>query len=103
MSGVRPTAPFQLNAAEDSGTAVPGELPAVAPSVVAGSPGTNGVAQVELARVAQPGHGVLKINGGSAPVRPAAMSAKPESGPKENIKICVPSAIVERPSPPEIC
>jgi hypothetical protein len=34
---------------------------------------------------------------------PAATSAKPESGPKANMKIWWPSAIVEKPSPPEIC
>jgi hypothetical protein len=102
MLGAKPTAPFQAKVgAYGLGEPVHGELPAVAPSVVAGSPGTKGVVQVEL--VAQPGHGELKIYGDSLPGRPAAMSAKPESGPNENMKICVPSPIVERPSPPEIC
>jgi hypothetical protein len=31
------------------------------------------------------------------------MSASPDSGPKENMNVCVPSAIVAKPSPPEIC
>ncbi len=34
---------------------------------------------------------------------PAATSASPESGPKENMNVCVPSASVMKPSPPEIC
>jgi hypothetical protein len=59
--------------------------------------------QVELARVAQPGQGVLKIYGNWDDGRPAATSAKPERGPKENMNVCVPSASVMKPSPPEIC
>src|SRR5579864_5263253 len=31
------------------------------------------------------------------------MSAKPDKGPKENMYVCVPSPMVEYPSPPEIC
>src|SRR5271167_5048694 len=84
ISGAKPTAPFQVNAADVSGTARPGEAPLVAPSVVAGSP-----------RVSVPGYGVLKTYGNCVDGWPAATSAKPESGPNENMKICVPSAIVE--------
>jgi len=102
MLGAKPTAPFHENpVAGAGGQTVYGEAPLVAPSVVAGSPGSNGVLQVEL--VAQPSHGLLKIYGNWVDGRPAATSAKPESGPNENMKICVPSPIVERPSPPEIC
>ena len=32
--------------------------------------------------------------GNSVPGRPLAMSAIPDNGPKENMKVCVPSAIV---------
>jgi hypothetical protein len=101
MLGAKPTAPFHPNFAEDTGTATPGAAPEVAPSLVAGSPGSNGFVQVLV--VAHPGHGVLKIYGNWVDGRPAATSARPESGPNENMKICVPSPIVERPSPPEIC
>src|SRR5215469_9221282 len=41
--------------------------------------------------------------GNSVPAWPAAMSARPESGPNENMNVCVPSASVMNPSPPEIC
>ena len=61
-------------------------------SLMAGSP-----------RVSVPGYGVLKTPGNWDEGRPAATSAKPESGPKENINVCVPSASVMSPSPPEIC
>jgi len=94
MSGAKPTAPFHLNTGDNPPvvTPTPGELPVVAPSVVAGSP-----------RVSVPGYGVLKISGNWVPGRPAAMSARPESGPNENMKVWVPSASVMYPSPPEIC
>src|SRR5215472_794389 len=85
-SGARPTAPFQVN-----GPPVlpdPGDAPLAAPSLVAGSPGLSGA---ELAL----GNGVLKVLGNSVPGCPRAMSASPESGPKENMKVCVPSAMVE--------
>jgi hypothetical protein len=93
MSGYRPTAPFHVNAGTNGpGAPVHGVAPLVAPSVVAGSP-----------RVSVPGYGLLKILGNWDEGRPAATSAKPESGPKENINVCVPSASVMSPSPPEIC
>src|SRR5450631_374820 len=82
-SGVNPTAPLYVNA----GVAAP-PLPAVyaptslAPSVVAGSPG-----------IKVPENTVLKTLGYSVPelalrepsVLPAAMSARPDSGPNENM------------------
>src|SRR5215469_11899756 len=86
-----PTAPFHVNAVP-APTPTPGEAPVTAPSVVAGSP-----------RTSVPGYGVLKTVGNSAPVLPEAMSASPESGPKENINVCVPSASVMYPSPPDTC
>src|SRR3974390_2083284 len=50
VSGARPTAPFQVNPGVYApGKPVHGALPAVAPSLVAGSP-----------RVSMPGYGVLK-------------------------------------------
>src|SRR5579864_4364321 len=57
MSGARPTAPFQVNAAAAVLNGVAGEpgqgrAPVAAPSVVAGSP-----------RVSVPGYGVLKTLG----------------------------------------
>src|ERR1700758_279117 len=53
MSGARPTAPFHVNpGAYGPGEPVHGALPAVAPSLVAGSP-----------RVSVPGYGVLKTAG----------------------------------------
>jgi hypothetical protein len=61
-----------------------GTAPLVAPSVVAGSP-----------RVSVPGNGVLKTFGNWVLGWPAATSASPESGPNENMNVCVPSAIVE--------
>jgi hypothetical protein len=92
ISGVKPTAPFQLKSAVAAGTAVPGEAPLIAPSEVAGSPRINGFLQ--LVSLVQPGHGVLKIYGNWEEGWPAATSAKPESGPKENMNVCVPSASV---------
>src|SRR5262249_45196592 len=72
----------------------PGAAPLAAPSVVAGSPRFNGNGPV---------YGVLKTAGNCVDGRPAATSASPESGPKENMNVCVPSASVINPSPPEIC
>jgi hypothetical protein len=37
---------------------------------------------------------MLKIYGNWVEGRPAATSAKPESGPNENMNVCVPSPIV---------
>jgi hypothetical protein len=103
ISGVKPTAPFHVNSGLLVGlfVAAHGDAPLVAPSVKAGSPRTNGVEQ--LAALVQPGYGVLKTYGNWVDGRPAAMSAKPESGPNENMNVCVPSASVMKPSPPEIC
>jgi hypothetical protein len=56
----------------------------VGESVVAGSPGCKVT-----------GATVLKTFGKSVPGSPAAMFANPDNGPNENIKVCVPSAIVE--------
>src|SRR5579864_4835942 len=83
ISGVRPTAPFQVNA-------VP------ARSVVAGSPRTSGVGQITPVVLipGQPGKGVLNTLGNWVLGLPAATSARPESGPKENMYVCVPSASV---------
>src|ERR1700741_1121419 len=103
--GAKPTAPFQVNAGLVTGFDVDAhgvyEPPEIAPSVVAGSPGTSGVAQLEL--LEQPGQGRLKISGTGGDGGPAATSANPESGPNENMNVCVPSASVIKPSPPEIC
>jgi hypothetical protein len=52
--------------------------------VVAGSPGRR-----------VPGYVVLKTEGNSVPGKPFAISASPDSGPKENMNVCVPFAIVE--------
>jgi hypothetical protein len=60
--------------------------------VVAGSPGISWL----FGRV-------LKTFGYCVPGRPFEMSEMPDSGPNENMYVCVPSAIVEYPSPPEIC
>jgi hypothetical protein len=93
MSGVSPTAPFHVNpVAEFGGQTVYGDIPLVAPSVVAGSPRIRGVEQLLLS--VQPGYGTLKPLGNCVPGRPAAISASPESGPKENMNVCVPSPIV---------
>jgi hypothetical protein len=101
-SFVRPTAPFHPNSgAAPVGFEVHGDAPLLAPSVAAGSPRCSGVPQ--LLSLVQPGHMVLKTAGNSLPGRPAAMSSRPESGPKENMKVCVPSASVMNPSPPETC
>src|ERR1700719_1117778 len=104
ISGVRPTAPFQVNAVPVP-TPTPGEEPLVAPSVVAGSPRTSGVGQSTPVVVipGQPGKGVLNRFGHWVLGLPAATCARPESGPKENMNVCVPSASVMKPSPPEIC
>src|ERR1700686_1342709 len=89
-SGVSPTAPLYPNADK-----LIDEPPAPAgSSVVAGSPGISFVG---------PAYGVLKTVGDSVPAWPFAMSARPDNGPKENMYVCVPSAIVAKPSPPEIC
>jgi hypothetical protein len=69
-----------------------GEAPVIAPSVEAGSP-----------RVSVLGYGALKIFGNWVPGWPAAISARPESGPNENMNVWVPSPSVIYPSPPEIC
>jgi hypothetical protein len=66
--------------------------PLLAPTAVAGSPGINVLGAV-----------VLKTAGNSVPGKPLAMSASPDKGPKENMYVCVPSPIVAKPSPPEIC
>jgi hypothetical protein len=85
ISGARPTAPFHVNAGAYglAGAPVHGVAPLVAPSVVAGSP-----------RVSVPENGVLKTFGNWVDGWPAATSAKPESGPNENMNVCVPSPIV---------
>jgi hypothetical protein len=94
MSGVSPTAPFHVNKGLVAGgfVNVHGDAPLVAPSVVAGSPRIRGVEQLLLS--VQPGYGTLKPLGNCVPGRPAAISASPESGPKENMNVCVPSPIV---------
>ena len=53
-------------------------------SVVAGSPGTR-----------VPPYTVLKMLGNCVPGRPAAMSARPDNGPNENMNVWVPLAMVE--------
>jgi len=63
--------------------------------VVAGSPGSSGAPSC--------GYTVLNTLGNWVPGCPLAISARPDSGPKENIYVYVPSAMVEKPSPPEIC
>src|SRR5579864_744810 len=87
-SGVRPTAPLNVN-----GGAVPPvvfemngyEVTAVViPFVVAGSPGTR-----------VPVYTVLNTLGTRVPARPAAISARPDNGPNENINVCTPLAMVE--------
>src|SRR6266567_6636729 len=50
-----------------------------------------------------PRNSPLKMFGGSVPGRPIAMSASPDNGPKAKRYVCVPSPIVAKPSPPEIC
>jgi hypothetical protein len=93
ISGARPTAPFHRNIGLIAGLlGAHGEAPVVAPSVAAGSP-----------RVSVPGYGVLKIFGNWVAGWPAAISARPESGPNENMNVWVPSPSVIYPSPPEIC
>ena len=102
MSGVRPTAPFHVNPETgDGGHTVYGDMPLVAPSVVAGSPRSSGVAQLDP--LVQLVYGVLKTSGNWVEGRPAATSARPERGPNANMNVCVPSASVMKPSPPEIC
>jgi hypothetical protein len=97
-SGVRPTAPFHVNNGLTAGgfAGAHGAAPLVAPSVVAGSPRVSVLLLTAL-------YGVLKIYGSWVDGRPAATSARPESGPNENMNVCVPSASVMYPSPPEIC
>src|ERR1700733_2815647 len=75
--------------------------PSFVPSVVAGSPG-EGVAPPLLPE-SVPANVVLKTSGNSVPGWPLAISARPDSGPKEYMNVWVPSPIVEYPSPPEIC
>jgi hypothetical protein len=94
MSGVKPTAPFHLKLAAVSGKATPGEPPLRAPSVVAGSPRCSVPVQVVGVGQFGAGHGVLNLSGNWVDGRPAATSAKPESGPNENMNVCVPSASV---------
>ena len=77
-SAVRPTAPLYVKAAPGS-NALPGtyDVPSsLAPSVVAGSPGAI-----------IPGYTVLKTFGNSVPGWPFAISASPDSGPKENMYV----------------
>src|ERR1700687_1776877 len=45
----------------------------------------------------------LNSFGKSVPGWPLAIFVRPDSGPKENMNVCEPSAIVAKPSPPEIC
>ncbi len=87
-SGTRPTAPLNEN-----GAAVPVvvldlngyEVTVVSiPSVVAGSPGTR-----------IPLYTLLNTLGNCVPGRPAAISARPDNGPNENINVCTPLAMVE--------
>src|SRR5579859_3741266 len=96
MSRASPTAPLYVKEAVGRGVSgyVMGQVLATIPSVVAGSPGRRGTV---------PGYIVLNTAGNSVPGRPLAMSASPDSGPKENMNVCVPLAIVEYPSPPETC
>ena len=54
-------------------------------SVVAGSPGSKRAA----------GYTVLNTLGNSVPGSPAAISARPDNGPNENMNVCVPFAMVE--------
>src|SRR6267143_4692697 len=91
--GTSPTAPLYPNLAKAAwmqGAFVQFEVS----TVVAGSPGSSGVA---------PAYTILKAVGDFVPGRPFAMSAIPDNGPKENMYVCVPSPIVAKPSPPEIC
>ena len=89
MSGARPTAPFHVNAGVSRwGTA------ACPWRGAAGRPVGRGRVTARQ-RTVLTGYGVLKIFGNWVPGRPAAMSARPESGPNENMNVCVPSAIVE--------
>src|SRR6516164_4726187 len=81
-SPVSPTAPFQVKGAALV-PPLPGELPAVPPSVVAGSPRSSTICP------AVPGYTVLKTSGYCVPGSPAAMSASPDNGPKENMYVCV--------------
>ena len=46
---------------------------------------------------------LLKLAAGCVPGSPLTMSAMPDSGPNANRYVCVPSPIVAKPSPPEIC
>src|SRR5271166_5603185 len=94
MSRAVPTAPFQVNGEVEltRGVGHAGQVLATVPSVVAGSPGRR-----------VPGYCVLKTLGNCVPGKPLVMSASPESGPNENMNVCVPFAIVEYPSPPETC
>jgi hypothetical protein len=46
ISGVKPTAPFHVNIGPVTGFEDHGDMPLVAPSVVAGSPRSNGEAQL---------------------------------------------------------
>src|SRR5579864_6015988 len=80
ISGVKPTAPFHVNpGVYGPGKPIQGLAPKVAPSVVAGSPRSRGVVGLTSA------YGVLKTFGNWVDGRPFATSAKPESGPKENM------------------
>ena len=80
-SGTSPTAPLNVKAPRliDAPPNPDGS------SVVAGSPGCSGVAPV---------YRPLKTLGNCVPGRPRAMSQSPDNGPKENMNVCVPSAIV---------
>src|SRR5437879_1792995 len=59
---------------------------------VAGSPGCRG----DEGRL-------LNSPGKPVPGSPLAILVSPDNGPKENMYVCVPSPMVAKPSPPEIC
>src|ERR1700722_18009658 len=89
MSGASPTAPLNVKPPVELRGNVGDQEPqvlAATPSVVAGSPGR---------RLLSDGYNVLKVEGNSVPGWPFAMSASPAKGPNANMKVCVPSAIIE--------
>src|SRR2546429_9580740 len=68
------------------------EVPLLGVAIVAGAPGSSAL-----------GDGTLNSEGKSVPGWPFAILLSPDNGPNENMYVCVPSPIVEKPSPPEIC
>src|SRR5437667_10385377 len=68
------------------------EVPLLGVAIVAGAPGSSAL-----------GDGTLNSEGKSVPGWPFAILLSPDNGPTENMSGCVPSPIVAKPSPPEIC